>query len=199
MKTIRRATVDDAAAVAAIYAPYCEEAAISFELTAPPVDEIARRITTVGARRPWLVLEDESAVNGYAYASAHHEREAYQWSASTAIYVSQQHHGRGIGKALYTTLFDVLRHLGYFKATAGITLPNAASVGIHEAFGFTLVGVYRDIGFKHGAWRDVAWYQAALQPLVPNPAPPRSIESLTGTPEWEVSVAQGLAHYVQHS
>jgi phosphinothricin acetyltransferase len=96
-------------------------------------------------------------------------------------------------------LFDVLRHLGYFRATSGITLPNAASVGIHEAFGFTLVGVYRDIGFKHGAWRDVAWYEAALQPLVPNPAPPRSIESLTGTAEWDMSVGKGLAQYVQHS
>jgi L-amino acid N-acyltransferase YncA len=194
--TIRRAAVDDAAAIAAIYAPYCETTAVSFETTAPSPDEMANRIGRVGADRPWLVLEERGVVAGYAYAAAHHERAAYQWSVSTAVYVSRAHQRRGAGRALYTTLFELLRRLGYFRATAGITLPNAASVGLHEAFRFTLVGVYRDIGFKLGAWHDVAWYEAELQPATPNPAAPRPMTALHGTAEWHDAVTRGLARYV---
>jgi len=197
--TIRLADEEDAVAIAAIYAPYCKTSAVSFEMVAPSPDEMARRIRTVSAERPWLVLEDERAVVGYAYASSHHERAAYQWSVSTAIYVSGTHQRRGVGRALYTTLFELLRSLGYFKATAGITLPNAASVGLHEAFGFTPVGVYRGIGYKLGVWHDVAWYEAEVQPVAENPAPPRSIASLKGAPEWTAAVAKGLVHYVDHS
>jgi phosphinothricin acetyltransferase len=99
---------------------------------------------------------------------------------------------------LYTTLFEVLRHLGYFKATAGITLPNPASVGLHEAFGFTLVGVYRQIGHKLGDWHDVAWFEAEIQPVTGNPAPPRSITTLNGAPELSSAFAKGIAQYVDH-
>lgn len=193
---IRIATAQDAADVAAIYAPYCEASAVSFELVAPSPDEMAKRIRTVSTERPWLVLEDESVVVGYAYASPHHERAAYQWSVSTAIYVSSAHQRRGAGRALYTTLFEVLRYLGYFRATAGITLPNPASVGLHEAFGFARVGVYREIGHKLGAWHDVAWFEAEVQPLTQNPAPPRSIAVLRDAPEWNAAVTKGLAVYV---
>ena len=110
-------------------------------------DEMARRISAIGTTKPWIVLEDGQHVIGYAYASAHNERAAYRWSVSTAIYVAHEHHRRGAGRALYTTLFAVLRALGYFQATAGITLPNPASVALHAAFGFAPVGVYRRIGY----------------------------------------------------
>ena len=193
---IRLATASDAPAIAAIYAPYCDASVISFEISGPSPDEMAKRIASVGAERPWLVLEDRGALLGYAYASPHHERAAYRWSVSTAIYVAGDRHRRGIGRALYTALFELLRHLGYYKTTAGITLPNAGSVGLHEAFGFTLVGVYHDIGHKMGAWRDVAWYEASLQPLAANPASPRPVSALTGTPDWDAALAKGLAHYV---
>jgi L-amino acid N-acyltransferase YncA len=162
MITLRRATQADAGAIAAIYAPYCEGSAVSFEEVAPSNDEMAQRIAKVGAERPWLVLEVDGVVVGYAYASAHNERAAYRWSVSTAVYVSASHHRRGVGRALYETLFELLRHLGYYQVTAGITLPNPASVALHEAVGFKLVGVYRDIGYKLGCWHDVAWYQTAL-------------------------------------
>jgi L-amino acid N-acyltransferase YncA len=194
--TIRLAEPEDAAAIAAIYAPYCETSAISFEIVAPSADEMAKRIRTVITGRPWLVLEDETGIVGYAYASPHHERAAYQWSVSTAIYVSSAHQRRGVGRALYTTLFDVLRHLGYFKATAGIALPNPASVGLHETFGFRRVGVYREIGYKLGAWHDVAWFEAEVQPVTEDPAPPRSIAVLKATPQWNAAVTKGLAIYV---
>jgi len=195
---IRPAHQRDAAAIAAIYAPYCDASAVSFELVAPSPDEMAERIRKVSTERPWLVLEDGDVI-GYAYASPHHERAAYQWSVSTAIYVSSARQRRGVGRALYTTLFEVLRQLGYFKATAGITLPNPASIGLHEAFGFTRVGVYRQIGHKLGAWHDVAWFEADVQPVTQNPAPPLSIATLTGTREWSAAVTTGLAHYVDHS
>ena len=199
MAVIRLATTADAGEVAAIYAPYCEESVVSFETTAPSAGEMVRRITTVlGAQRPWLVLEDRDRVVAYAYAAPHHDRAAYRWAVSTAIYVDSSYHRRGAGRALYTALFDVLRRLGYMKATAGITLPNAASVGLHQAFGFTLVGVYHRIGFKMGAWRDVAWFEADLQPFADNPADPRPLSVLTGS-EWDAAMRNGLAHYLVRS
>ena len=195
MATIRLATAGDAAAIASIYAPYCESTVISFEEAAPNADEMARRIAAIGATRPWIVLEDYDDVIGYAYASPHHERAAYRWSVSTAIYVSGDHHRCGAGRALYTTLFALLRALGYRQATAGITLPNPASVGLHAAFGFAPVGVYRRIGYKMGGWHDVGWYQAEIQPAPEPPADPRSIRELVDTPEWHSAVARGLEHY----
>ena len=222
MANIRLATAGDARAIAAIYGPYCESTVISFESTAPTAEEMARRVTAIGATKPWIVLEsacgpsearsgrasacgapraseDDGRVIGYAYASAHHERAAYRWSVSTAIYVGHGHHRRGAGRALYTTLFELLRHLGYYQAVAGITLPNPASVGLHEAMGFELVGVYRDIGHKLGAWRDVGWYQASIQPLPPDPQEPLPIEALNGTSAWDAAMRQGLDLYVHRS
>jgi phosphinothricin acetyltransferase len=196
--TIRLATPSDAPQIAAIYAPYCEANAVSFEDVAPSAEEMATRINVVGANRPWLVLDDGGVVAGYAYAGPHHERAAYRWAVSTAVYVSSAHRRRGAGRALYTTMFELLRLLGYFKATAGVALPNPASVALHEAVGFALVGVYRQIGYKLGAWHDVAWYEADLQPSVSNPAEPRPLSILAGAGQWDSAVARGVAQYVQH-
>ena len=199
MANIRLATIGDGAALAAIYAPYCEGSAVSFEQVAPAPHEMAQRIAAVTLQRPWIVLEDHGTVIGYAYATAHNDRWAYRWSVNTAIYVSQTHHRRGAGRALYTTLFELLRLLGYYTAVAGITLPNAASVGMHETMGFELVGVYRDIGYKLGAWRHVAWYQASLQPLPAEPQEPREIAALSGSAEWRAAISCGLSRYVKRT
>ena len=193
MPTIRLAREADAPLVAAIYAPYCNHSFISFEEVAPASDEMAQRIRTTGRTRPWIVLEADGTIVGYAYASPHHERAAYRWSVSTAVYISATHHRRGAGRALYTTLFELLKHLGYCAATAGIALPNPSSVALHEAFGFVLVGVYRDIGHKMGAWHDVAWYQMTVQPAPAQPSEPRPISALDGSPEWHDAVARGIA------
>lgn len=192
---MRLATVGDASAVAEIYKPYCEGTVISFEETAPTAEEMARRISAIGTTKPWIVLEHRERVIGYAYASAHNERAAYRWSVSTAIYVGRDHHRRGAGRALYTTLFALLRELGYFEATAGITLPNPASVALHAAFGFAPVGVYRRIGYKMRGWHDVGWYQAEIQPPVDRPADPRSVMEIVDTAQWHEAVARGLTHY----
>jgi phosphinothricin acetyltransferase len=191
---IRLATIADAEAVAAIYAPYCASTAISFEVDAPSTVEIATRITTITAQYPWLVLDDDGVVAGYAYASKHRERAAYQWAVDVAVYVSRTYQRRGVGRALYTTLFDVLRHQGYFKAYGGITLPNASSVGLHEAVGFTLVGVYRGVGYKLGDWHDVAWYQKVLQPERDGPSAPRPVSSISDA-QWQSAFARGLQEY----
>ncbi len=175
---IRLATQHDAAAVAAIYAPFCDSNVVSFEYVAPTAEEMATRIRTITAQWPWLVLDDGGAIAGYAYASRHRERAAYAWAVDTAVYVCEANRGRGVGRALYAALFEILKSQGYFKACAGISLPNPASVGLHQAVGFTLVGVYRGIGYKHGGWHDVAWYEANLQPERMDPPPPRPISAL---------------------
>ena len=156
---------------------------------------MTNRIGTVTAQFPWLVLDAAGVVAGYAYATRHRERVAYGWSVDTAVYVSPIHRRCGVGRALYTTLFELLRLQGYFKAYAGITLPNSASTGLHEAVGFTLVGVYHGVGYKHGVWHDVAWYDIALQPERSNPGPPVPVSVLTDSSGWAEAVSQGLKHY----
>jgi L-amino acid N-acyltransferase YncA len=166
---IRVATPDDAAAIAAIYAPIVTGTTISFELEPPGADEFERRIRSTLERLPWLVGEDDAGrVNGYVYAGRHKERAAYQWAVDVTVYVRDDARGTGVGRALYTRLFDELIKLGYCQAFAGIALPNAGSVGLHESVGFKPLGVYRRVGFKLGAWRDVGWWQRELQmPEVP--------------------------------
>src|SRR5262245_24730869 len=162
--TLRTATPDDAAAIAAIYAPYVLTSPATFELDPPDAAEMRQRLVKVLEKFPWLVAEEAGEVVGYAYATTHRERAAYQWSAEVSAYVRQDRHRRGVGRALYARLFEILRRQGYVNAFGGITLPNAGSVGLHEAMGFQFVGVYRGIGYKGGAWHDVGWYQLALQP-----------------------------------
>jgi phosphinothricin acetyltransferase len=170
---IRLATLDDAAAVAEIYRPYVDATTITFETVAPDAAEMRARIGDVLARLPWLVLEDAGRVVGYAYASPHRARAAYQWSVDVAVYVEQSHHRRGIGRHLYGALFPRLVRQGLVNAYAGITLPNDKSVGLHEVMGFRPVGVYQNVGYKLGQWLDVGWWHLALQPLPASPQPPR--------------------------
>jgi L-amino acid N-acyltransferase YncA len=163
--TIREADPSrDADACAAIYAPHVEGSAVSFEERAPDAAELATRIERYGRSHAWLVAERGKEVVGYAYATAFNERPAYRWSASVSVYVAEVARGQGVGRALYEALFDRLRERGFRMACAGITLPNEASVGLHEALGFERTGVNREIGFKQGAWRDVGWFQLDLAP-----------------------------------
>lgn len=160
----------DAARVAEIYRPAVEGNYISFEETAPKANEMAERMRKVLARMPWLVADEESGgVVGYAYASPHRERAAYRWSVDISVYVDPAWHGRGIGRLLYDELLERLRGQGFVNAYAGVTLPNPASVALHEAIGMTLVGVYRRVGYKLGEWRDVAWFELRLAEPTANP------------------------------
>jgi len=192
---IRLAQSTDAEAITSIYTPFCEDSIVSFELTPPAPAEMAERIHKITSRLPWLVLEDDGQVIGYAYASPHRERAAYQWSVDVSAYIHADHRRQGIGRALYTALFALLRAQGFYKAYAGITLPNPNSEGLHTALGFQPVGVYRGVGYKLGAWQDVGWYQRPLQPEQLNPTPPVPIDQITDTLAWTQAVEAGLPFY----
>jgi L-amino acid N-acyltransferase YncA len=161
----------DGAACAAIYAPHVECSAVSFEERAPDAGEMEARIERYGVSHAWLVAERGGQVVGYAYATAFNERPAYRWSTSVSVYIVDGARGEGVGRALYEALFDRLRERGFRMACAGITLPNEASVGLHESLGFERTGVNPEIGFKKGAWRDVGWYQLELAPVREGPPP----------------------------
>lgn len=163
-KIIRNAVHADAGAIRDIYAPFVSESATSFEVEPPDAAAMARRIEELTERFPWLVYEADGQVLGYAYASPHRAaRKAYQWCVETSVYIHAQARRRGIGRALYGALFELLRRQGYINAYAGITLPNPGSRRLHESMGFALVGVYPRIGFKFGTWHDVLWLQLRLQ------------------------------------
>ena len=156
---VRTATAADAPACAEIYAPYVTETAVSFEEAAPSAEEMARRIETA---HEWLVLEDGGRVVGYAYAATFHPRAAYRWACEVSVYLARGCERRGGGRALYDVLLARLVERGFRVAIAGMTLPNPGSVALHRAFGFEPVGTYRRIGYKFGAWHDVAWSQRML-------------------------------------
>lgn len=159
---IRPATEADAPALLGIYAPYVERTAVSFELEPPAVDVFAARIAKSLAGWTWLVAEADGVVAGYAYGTAHRERAAYAKTVETAVYLDAASCGRGLGRTLYAELLRVLTAKGFHRAVAGITLPNPASVALHERLGFERIGIYKEVGFKFGAWHDTAWYQRGL-------------------------------------
>jgi L-amino acid N-acyltransferase YncA len=174
--TLRLARPDDAAAIAAIYAPLLQHTAVSFEVDPVPADQMADRVVTTLLQYPWLVAEAGGDVLGYAYAAQHRTRAAYRWSTDVSVYLADHARGRGLGRALYTALLDLLTAQGYANAFAGIALPNPASIGLHESLGFVAIGVYRAVGWKLGRWHDVGWWQRRLTtsdaaPRTPIPMP----------------------------
>lgn len=174
MSTVKIRAADaalDAAACAAIYAPNVESGPTSFEEVAPTAAEMAARIERVAATHPWLVAEAGGEVLGYAYACEYMERPAYRWAASVSVYVADGQRARGLGTALYEALFERLRAQRFQVACAGITLPNPASVALHERLGFAAIGTSPRIGWKAGAWRDVGWWQLRLVPAGPGDPP----------------------------
>jgi phosphinothricin acetyltransferase len=165
----------DAPACAAIYASEVTDGVASLEEVAPSAEQMRSRITETSERFPWLVCEDDGGgVAGYAYGTVHRTRASYRWAVDVTVYVDPARQRRGIGRALYGALLPLLVRQGYYVACAGITLPNDASVGLHESMGFEPVGVYERVGFKHGAWRSVGWWLAQLreQPDGVTPAEP---------------------------
>lgn len=159
----------DAARCAAIYSPFVRGSAVSFEERPPSADQFAERITRITETHPWLVAEQGEQLAGFAYGCPHRERAAYRWAAEVTVYVDPAHHRHGVGRSLYQRLFELLKAQGLYVLCAGVTLPNPASVALHESLGFVPVGVYRRIGFKLGRWHDVGWWQLALRPDTTDP------------------------------
>jgi phosphinothricin acetyltransferase len=190
---IRLATIDDAAQIQAIYEPIVLETAISFELVPPTVEEFQDRITRTLEKMPWLVCDIDRVVAGYAYAGQFRPREAYQWSAEVTVYVNPEFHRRGVGKAIYTSLFQCLRLQGYRSAYGGIALPNEASIALHESLGFTHIGTYKAVGYKLGEWRDVGWWQLEVQPTDGSPSAPIALPEAKNTEYFGRALSSGLA------
>jgi L-amino acid N-acyltransferase YncA len=191
---IRLAEPGDAAGILAIYEPIVRETATSFEIEPPSEEEMRRRIASTLERRPWLVCAVDGTVAGYAYATVHRERPAYRWSAETSVYVHPEHRRRGVAHGLYTALLAALRAQGFANALAGITLPNPASVGFHEACGFQRIGVFHAVGYKLGAWHDVAWQELWLREDRGEPeGAPCTMAELITKPAWQDALQAGLS------
>jgi phosphinothricin acetyltransferase len=175
---IRFAQPGDAAQILAIYAPYCDSSVVSFETAAPSREQMADRIVKVSANYPWLVADIDGRIAGYVYATRFRERAGYRWTTEVAVYVGAGVQRRGVGRALYTGLFSILRSQNYFKAVAGITVPNSASVGLHESVGFRPMGNFEGVGHKAGKWLSVGWWLKELQPEILDPPEPLSLAKL---------------------
>jgi L-amino acid N-acyltransferase YncA len=170
---VRAATPDDAAAIAAIYAPYVTGSSVSFETAPPDEAEMRRRMEAGGGLYPWFAATDESdALIGYAYATQFRPRPAYRYAVETSVYLDPDFHGRGAGRLLYETLLHTLEKQRFVQAIAAITLPNDASVRLHEAMGFVSAGAYRQVGYKGGRWLDVGLWQRGLAPATNPPTEP---------------------------
>jgi phosphinothricin acetyltransferase len=189
---IRPATERDAEQILAIYAPIVRDTTISFELEPPTADEMKRRIAETLVRWPWLVFEHRGEILAYASAGPHRARAAYRWSVDVSAYVHPKVRRRSIGRALYTCLFEILVLQGFYNAYAGIALPNPPSVALHESLGFHPVGVYRGVGFKLGAWRDVGWWHLSLQPKAVPSGPPIDFAVARESPRCAVAMTAVL-------
>jgi L-amino acid N-acyltransferase YncA len=184
MSSIRLAQESDAPGVCSIYAPIVRDTVISFETVVPNDDTMVARIRDTLTERPWIVCEDEGEIQGYAYAGPHRSRSAYMWSAEVSVYVAESARRLGTARRLYGALFALLQRQGYRNAYAGITLPNDASVGLHESLGFREVGVYRGVGFKFDAWLDVGWWALRLDEKAESADPLRDIAGVLNGFEW---------------
>lgn len=169
---IRFATQEDSVAILGIYESYIRDTAITFEYEVPSVSDFNTRIENIMRYFPWLVCEIDGEVAGYGYAFKHGERAAYQWSADLSIYINEKHHRKHIATALYTALIEMLKLQGYYTVFAGVTIPNPNSEAFHTSFGFQKVGVFNNVGYKLGEWRDVKWFAFTLSEYKKEPKPP---------------------------
>ena len=161
--TVRFAEESDAAEILDIYTYYIEHTAVSFEETAPTVPEFAARIANTSAKFPYIVLVVDGVVRAYAYASPYRARAAYRFGAELSVYIAHSYQSRGIGKALYSALFEMLYAMNYYNLYAGITQPNEPSMKLHESMGFVPAGTWHNTGYKHGRWHDVKLLQKVLR------------------------------------
>ncbi len=161
--TIRAATIADAEAITEIYNHYIRETVVTFEEATLAASDLAQRIEGVwSSSLPWLVAEADGQVAGYAYASRFHARSAYRYSAEITVYLAPAQQGRGLGSRLYAQLFPILKDRGIHAVIGGISLPNEASVALHEKFGLEKCAHYREVGYKFDRWIDVGYWQRVL-------------------------------------
>lgn len=160
---VRRATQKDIEAILAIYGPYVEKTAVSFEYSVPTTEEFTERFLRITKQFPFFVWEEEGKILGYAYADAPFERAAYAWCAEPSVYLHPDARGRGIGSKLYEALEEALKAQGYTVLYAIITTENEASLAFHKALGYRRLADFPDCGFKLGSWHGVTWMEKRLQ------------------------------------
>ena len=184
---IRPASRTDVPGMLAIYAPVVAQTTVSYEEVPPDEEELARRLATTTERTPWIVGTEDGAagerVLGYAYAGPFRARAAYRWTVESALYVHEATRGRGLGRALYLALLDLLRLQGFHLVVGGIALPNPVSERLHESLGFEPVGTFREVGWKLGGWRDVGFWQLRLATGAPTEREPRALADVLADPE----------------
>jgi phosphinothricin acetyltransferase len=193
---IRLATAEDGPRLADIYRPAVVGSTLSVEPVAPDGAEMGRRVQETTRHKPWLVAEADTVL-GYAYAGPHRVRASYAWSVEVSIYTDLGAHRRGIGRALYASLFAILRLQGFQNAYAGITVPNPPSRAFHQAHGFQLLGTYPKVACKDGRWLDLEWFGLALGPHPARPDPPRPLPDLLGSDAYERALLTGVAGRVR--
>jgi len=179
MNKIRLARQTDAADLLSIYIPYILHSAFTFETEVPSIENFGNRIITFQETWPWLVYEDDGIIAGYAYATKHRERAAYQWCVESSVYVDENFQQQGVARALYTTLFEILKHQGCRNVYAGITIPNEKSIAFHKKFGFAWLADYKNIGYKLNRWNTVSWWQLQLNAYSDEPAAPVKLPALS--------------------
>ena len=172
MSLIRLATPEDAAGSLTIYAPYIETSSFTFETETPTVEEFAERIKNYLFNWPWLVCEIDGVIAGYAYATRHRERTAYQWCTESSVYIHDDHQRAGMARALYTCLFEILKKQGFRNIYAVINLPNDKSVAFHESCGFQYFATYEKVGYKLGKWKNVGWWRLFINDYSDEPEAP---------------------------
>jgi L-amino acid N-acyltransferase YncA len=172
MTNLRIAKPEDAAGILAIYAPYIENTSFTFETEVPAAAAFAERISHYLENWPWLVVEDNGVIAGYAYASRYRERVAYQWSVECSVYIHADYHRRGLARVLYETLFVILTKQGFRNVYAVINLPNDKSVALHERLGFNYFATYEQVGYKLGQWKNVGWWRLILNEFGDEPEAP---------------------------
>jgi phosphinothricin acetyltransferase len=178
MLKIRLATRIDCIEILKIYQYYVLNTAITFEYDVPSLEEIENRMKSIQSKYPYLVAEENNQLVGYAYANDFRHKSAYQWSPESTIYIHKDFHRNGIGKALYIKLFEALKKQGFYNVFGGVSLPNEASVKLHQRLGFKEIGVYENIGYKFGKWHSTKWFQLVLNKHETNPSPPKNISEI---------------------
>ncbi len=184
---IRLARTEDAPALLAIYRPFVEKTAISFEYLAPTVEEFAQRIAATSAEYPYIVCAAADKPVGYAYAHRYQERDAYQWDVETTVYLAPAAQGQGLGVLLCTALEKLLALQGIKNLYACITADNAKSIGMHEAMGYCLLGKFPQAGFKNGHWHGIVWLGKSVGTFSASPQPVRRFSQVD-----DAAVAQVL-------
>ncbi len=184
---------EDISEVLEIYAPYVQNTPITFECDIPSLENFSDRVHHYTEQYPWIVAKDHGKIVGYAYASTYRSREAYQWCCELSVYLRPQAQGMDLGRTLYSALMDLLTLQGYYTVYGVITLPNEASLALHNQLGFSMDGIQENCGFKLGSWHNTAIMSKTLRDFEPPVSGPKSIHELS-TDVINAILAKGTWH-----